>query len=161
GLVSLDEYNLANGDSTYLENDQVSWTLTPNNEQKMWYMSSAMTLSNLIHFANGVRPVINIVDSITISSGTGTIQDPFCLEDRSIIGNLNDHSLIGEYVTYAGRNYRVVETSSQGTKLILDGYYDSNNDSVIEDSDKMLYNSNGTNTCTLCTVINEESFINW
>ena len=161
GLLSLDELNLANHSSNYLKITQIYWALTPNDDQKMWYMSAESIYSNSLHFADGVRPVINIVDSITISSGTGIIQDPFCLEDRSATGNLNDHSLIGEYVTYAGRNYRVVETSSQGTKLILDGYYDSNNDSVIEDSDKMLYNSNGTSTCTLCTVINEEPFINW
>ena len=39
----------------------------------------------------------------------------------------------------------------------MDGYYDSNNDGTIEDSDYMAY---GTN-CTLCTALNEESFINW
>ena len=80
-------------------------------------------------------------------------------EDKSssVTGTLKDNSQIGEYVTYAGRNYRVVETSESGTKLILDGYYDSNNDGTIKESDYMAY---GTN-CTLCTTINEDTFINW
>ena len=51
----------------------------------------------------------------------------------------------------------MVETGTSGTKLILDGYYDSNNDGTLEDSDYMVY---GTN-CTLCTTINEDNFINW
>ena len=85
------------------------------------------------------------------------MQDPFVIEDQNMRGNLNEYSLIGEYVTYAGRNYRVVETSDQGTKLILDGYYDQNNDGIIEEVDKTAYGEN----CTLCTTINEESFINW
>ena len=55
------------------------------------------------------------------------------------------------------RNYRVVETSDSGTKLILDGYYDSNNDGTMEESDYMAYGEN----CTLCTTINEDDFINW
>ena len=78
-------------------------------------------------------------------------------EVHDVTGNLKDNGHVGEYVTYAGGNYRVVETSTSGTKLILDGYYDSNNDGTIENSDKMAY---GTN-CTLCTTINEEPFINW
>lgn len=86
------------------------------------------------------------------------ITDPFIVGDlNEVTGSLKDHSRVGEYVNYAGRNYRVVETSSSGTKLILDGYYDSNNDGTVEDSDKMAY---GTN-CTLCNTINEDSFINW
>ena len=84
------------------------------------------------------------------------ITDPFIVGDlNEITGSLKDHSRVGEYVNYAGRNYRVVETSSSGTKLILDGYYDSNNDGTIETSDKM-------ECCdTLYAFINEEAFINW
>lgn len=55
----------------------------------------------------------------------------------------------------------MAEASSIGTSLILDGYYDSNNDGIIEESDKMQYNSNDANTCTLCTMINEDPFVNW
>ncbi len=158
GLLSMDEYNLASRNSSYLVNSQHYWTLTSQVAGDV-YIVNVTGPTNFYPCSNsyGVRPVINLIDSTTISSGTGTLQDPFVIEDRNITGNLNEHSLIGEYVMYAGRNYRVVETSSQETKLILDGYYDSNNDGMIDDSDKM---EHGTN-CTLCITINEESFINW
>ena len=158
GLLSLDEYNLAGGVSNFFGNNQyfLLSTLFGKGQGYIVY-SNGRVLKYDLFFVSGVRPVINIQSNISIISGTGTLQDPFVIEDRNITGNLNEHSLIGEYVMYAGRNYRVVETSSQGTKLILDGYYDSNNDGVIEESDEMAYGEN----CTLCTAINEDSFINW
>lgn len=161
GLLSTYEYNLANRNLSYLVNSQHYWTLTPQATGYV-YIVNVTGPTNFYPCSNsyGVRPVINLIDSITISSGTGTLQDPFIIEDRSTTGKLNDHSLIGEYVTYAGRNYRVVETSSLGTKLILDGYYDSNNDGVIEESDKKAYGIIN-DECTLCKEVNEESFINW
>ncbi len=125
-------------------------------------MSNRGTVDNYsVTYANGVRPVVGISSDVTITRGNGTLTDPYIIREESdVTGSLKDNSHVGEYVTYAGRNYRVVETSSAGTKLILDGYYDSNNDGTIEESDKMAYGTTD-GTCTLCTTINEESFINW
>ena len=160
GLLSLDEYNLASGSSSYLHISQYFWTLTPYSVSYAWSVGYVGTAyNNSVSNARGVRPVINISSEITITGGNGTLTDPYMFEDKSssVTGTLKDNSQIGEYVTYAGRNYRVVETSENGTKLILDGYYDSNNNGTIDSSDKMSY---GTN-CTLCTTINEDNFINW
>ena len=159
GLLSLDEYNLASGSSNYLDISQVFWATTPYSASDAWDVdSSGSAYYNDVTSANGVRPVVGIASDVTIIGGNGTLTDPYIIGEVSdVTGSLKDHSHVGEYVTYAGRNYRVVETSSLGTKLILDGYYDSNNDGTIEDSDEMAYGSN----CTLCTMINEESFINW
>ena len=163
GLISLDEYNLSNQALGYLSNSQHFWTITPvNNDGNAWSIDSTKEDNNYASYSIsgtlGIRPVVNVKANVIISSGVGTITDPYMIEDMdNVTGSLKDNSQIGEYVTYAGRNYRVVETSSSGTKLILDGYYDSNNDGTIEDSDKMMYGEN----CTLCTTINEEPFINW
>ena len=160
GLLSLDEYNLANGSSSYLDISQDFWTLTHDGEPSAWYVWYADGTAEYgsVTYAFGVRPVTNIKSDVAIISGNGTLTDPYLIGEVSdVTGSLKDNSHVGEYVTYAGRNYRVVETSNQGTKLILDGYYDSNNGGTIEESDKMIY---GTN-CTLCTTINEDSFINW
>ena len=159
GLLSIDEYNLASVDSNYLENSQSFWTLTPNSASDAWHVHSGGTVStHRVPIAYGVRPVVSMKSDVTITGGDGTLTDPYIIgEVNDVSGSLKDNSHVGEYVTYAGKNYRVVESSSIGTKLILDGYYDSNNDGTIDSSDKMTY---GTN-CTLCTTINEESFINW
>ena len=156
GLLSLDEYNLASGGSSYLNISQYFWTTTPNSASTAWSVSYYGSVYNYdVSYTRGVRPVVGISSDTTITGGNGTLTDPYIIgEINDVSGSLKDNSHVGEYVTYAGRNYRVVETSNQGTKLILDGYYDSNNDGTI---DNMEY---GTN-CTLCTAINEESFINW
>ena len=159
GLLSLDEYNLAGESSRYLNNSQFYWTSTPYSSSNAWYLfNSSNANNNIVTNMNGVRPVVGISSDVTIAGGNGTLMDPYLIgEVNDVTGSLKDNNHVGEYVTYAGKNYRVVETSNQGTKLILDGYYDSNNDGRIEDSDKMTY---GTN-CTLCSMINEDSFINW
>ena len=161
GLLSVDEFNLASGESSYLNSSQNYWTATPYNTETV-YSVDHLGVDNLLAdgtpASKGVRPVVGISSDVTIAGGNGTLTDPYIIGDVSdVTGSLKDNSHVGEYVTYAGRNYRVVETSSSGTKLILDGYYDSNNDGTIEDSDKMMYGEN----CTLCTTINEEPFINW
>ena len=157
GLLSIDEYNLASGQFSYLNTFEDSWTSTPSSTSYVW-MASGSSSRGSLGLLLGVRPVIGISSDVTITGGNGTLTDPYIIgEINDVTGSLKDHSHVGEYVTYAGRNYRVVESSSIGTKLILDGYYDSNNDGTIDSSDKMAY---GTN-CTLCTTINEESFINW
>ena len=160
GLLSLDEYNLANGNSSYLHILQNYWILTPYDISNAWYVNyyGNATSYYVVTSTHGVRPVVGISSDTLITSGNGSLVNPYVIEEvNDVLGSLKDNSNVGEYVTYARRNYRVAETSHDGTKLILDGYYDSNNDGIIEDSDKMVY---GTN-CTLCTVINEEAFINW
>ena len=162
GLLSLDEYNLASGYDNYLITSQINWTITPVSNSNVWEVTEGGVTSsdkdNLVEYKRGVRPIINVQSDTTITGGSGTLIDPYMVEDKSnVTGSLKDHSHVGEYVIYAGRNYRVVETSNQGTKLILDGYYDANNNGIIEDSDKMVYGQN----CTLCAAINETSFINW
>ena len=162
GLLSLDEYNLASGSSSYLDISQIFWTTTPYSASNAWYVSSYgyADYSN-VTLTDGVRPVIGLSSDATITGGNGTLTDPYIIGEVSdVTGSLKDNGHVGEYVTYAGRNYRVVETSNQGTKLILDGYYDSNDDGTIEESDKMAYGTTD-GTCTLSTTINEESFINW
>ncbi len=157
GLLSLDEYNLASGSSSYLVNSQGFWTSTPYySASNAWYVSyNGNENTDSVAYAHGVRPVVGISSDTTITGGNGTLTDPYMIGEVSdVTGSLKDNGHVGEYVTYAGRNYRVVETSTSGTKLILDGYYDSNNDGTIDNI------SYGTN-CTLCTTINEESFINW
>ena len=122
---------------------------------------SGNAVTNSVTYTYGVRPVVGIFSDTTITGGNGTLTDPYMIGEVSdVTGSLKDNGHVGEYVTYAGRNYRVVETSNQGTKLILDGYYDSNDDGTIEESDKMAYGTTD-GTCTLSTTINEESFINW
>ena len=111
GLLSLDEYNLASGLSSYLHNSQNYWTFTPydSESKEIWKIDYYWGSDDYCYYnvtsAYGLRPVINVSPKITITEGNGTITDPYMFEDKSssVTGTLKDNSQIGEYVTYAGR----------------------------------------------------------
>ena len=166
GLISLEEYKLSGSGLSYLKNLQYFSTLTLVDDKYSWLVFPfySPTIGD-IYFdsSSGIRPIINVKSETLIKSGNGTLNNPYLIkEKKEMTGNLKDNSLIGEYVTYAGRNYRVVETSNNGTKLVLDGYYDENNNGVIEENvDLKKYDEKYDGSCSLCNFINQETFINW
>ena len=137
GLITIDEYNLAGGEGSYLEINQSQWTMTPMGSNSLQIINSFTSGSVSVSDASGLRAVINVNSDVTITGGNGTLgtdwsseSGPYILnEDKNmeITGKLNEKATSGEYVMFAGRKYRVVDKDSDGnTKLILDGYYGDN-----------------------------------
>src|SRR5574344_1507711 len=152
GLISLDEYNLASAKSSYLVNSLSFWTLTPHSSSSAWFVRDDGYASNYyVNFTIGLRPVINVNSTTTITSGNGTLSDNYILgetKETNITGNLKDIATSGEYVTLAGKTYRVVSIDSNGnTKLILDGYYQE----TAGTNYTMLYGSTSTFDTTTTT----------
>ena len=132
GLISIDEYILADSDSTYLRTLQYFWTMTPYNDDygylayRLEYAGSHST--NAVNYTQGVRPVINVGATSVITSGAGTTSNYYVLEENKTgdkTGTLGTKITSGEYVNLEGKTYRVVSKDSDGIKLILDGYYDT------------------------------------
>ena len=152
GLITIDEYNLAGGSSSYLNIKQVQWTMTPYNSSNAWYVRNLGSADDgVVPNTDGLRAVINVNPDVTITSGNGTLgatwssqAGPYILnEDKNveITGKLNEKAISGEYVMFAGRKYRVVDKdSNENTKLILDGYYEETEGTVYT----MVYGSNST-----------------
>ncbi len=139
GLITLDEYNLAGGSSSYLDIGQLQWIITPYDGSRAWFMDyyglPIGSTNSSVSFAYSLRAVINVNSDVTITGGNGTLgttwsseAGPYVLnEDKSIevTGKLNANATSGEYVLFAEKKYRVVDKDSNGnTKLILDGYYE-------------------------------------
>ena len=156
GLITIDEYNLAGADSSYLNIGQYQWTMTPYSSYNAWgVLDTGDADGHLVAITNGLRAVINVNSDVTITSGNGTLGEtwssqsgPYILnEDKSveITGKINEQATSGEYVMYAGRKYRVVDKDSNGnTKLILDGYYEETSGTIYT----MSYGSNNTFSTT-------------
>ena len=152
GLLTLDEYNLAGGSSSYLNIKQWQWTMTPYSSSRAWSVRSrGDASSNSVTLTGGLRAVINVNSDVTITGGNGTLgatwssqTGPYILnEDKSVevTGKLNEKATSGEYVLFVGRKYRVVDKDSNGnTKLILDSYYEETEGTVYT----MSYGSNNT-----------------
>ena len=156
GLLSLDEYNLAGGSSSYLVNGQFYWTLTPQST------STARDVNNVgdaygggdVTNVRGLRPVITISSDAIITSGDGTLSatsNGYILNqtlDNVTNKKVSEVVTSGEYVTYDGRTYRVVEKNSDGVKLILDGFYTTDT-------------AYGTDFSTMGSTLNDTNFQNW
>ena len=152
GLLTIDEYNLAGGTSSYLNIGQVQWTMTSYSSSNAWFVDDGgHAYFSDVSYTGGLRAVINVNFDVTITSGNGTLGATWTSEAGSYIlnedknveitGKLNEKTTSGEYVLFAGKKYRVVDKDSNGnTKLILDGYYEETSGTIY----KMSYGSNNT-----------------
>ena len=152
GLITIDEYNLAGGSSSYLHIRQNQWTMTPYSSSNAWFVDrNGSAYGNLVSETGVLRAVINVNSDVTITGGNGTLgatwsseAGPYILnEDKNVevIGKLNEKATSGEYVLFVGKKYRVVDKDSNGnTKLILDSYYEETEGTVYT----MSYDSNNT-----------------
>jgi prepilin-type N-terminal cleavage/methylation domain-containing protein len=155
GLLSFDEYNLSGGSSSYLVNGQYYWTLTAQSTLNAWGVDDSGTAGDGdVTYAGGLRPVITISSDAIITSGDGTLSatsNGYILNqtlDNVTNKKVSEVVTSGEYVTYDGRTYRVVEKNSDGVKLILDGFYTTDT-------------AYGTDFSTMGSTLNDTNFQNW
>ena len=128
GIISYDEYYLAGQSSSYLNMGQAFWTMTPYDASYVWRASYSGGDNYDVTISYGVRPVINVDATSTITEGDGTTSSYYVLvEDKNSdkTGTIGNSVTSGEYVSLEGKTYRVVSKDSDGVKLIYDGYYDS------------------------------------
>lgn len=131
GLITIDEYNLS-GDfqvvntSNYLVNGQHFWTMTPFKDRRICNVSynSKVGFGNIIG-PSSIRPVINVDPEAIITSGNGTINDVYILNQNvdSKTGKLSSIVSSGEYVVLNNKLFRVVSKDSNGVKLISEENY--------------------------------------
>src|SRR5574344_1257996 len=150
GLLSIDEYDLASS-SSYLKNSQSFVTMSPYSDSNIWIVSYGGNSYNAdVGYTSGTRSVININSVSLITSGDGTLSStwsstssPYILSENKtsdVTGSIADNVTSGEYVSLAGKTYRVVNKETNGVKLILDGYYQSTADT----NDQLAVGTNST-----------------
>lgn len=124
GLLSKEEYTLANEAKSYLNNSTYWWTSNGSETDNVWYINQKGVLDNnstsgVSYHSFGVRPVVALKNSVVAIGGTGTKDSPYIIESSST-GVLNKKS-VGEYVTYNSLNWRIIERNDNYVKLALDG----------------------------------------
>ena len=159
GLISYDEFLLANGINSYLNIGQVFWTMTLYNSNSVWRATSNNITSLSIKYANGVRPVINVDSTVLITTGNGTNQNFYVLKENKEVsanGTLGDKATSGEYVNLEGKIYRIISKDSIGVKLILDDFYKNESGELID----LTYGSNNTfaKDSGIGKILNEDVF---
>lgn len=129
---------------SYLDNSYFDsfYTLTGSSSDSaiIWYGHNySHIFSAYSTVLSGIRPVITLPSDLDIVEGDGGRYSPYMIENEQKSGKLNNKAVSGEYVELGDKNYRVVEVTELGTKLVLDGYL--SNDSFENMSSKMANNT--------------------
>ena len=127
-----------------------SWTsnLAPSKKAVTYYTSNGY--SQVKQNKNlGIYPTININKNSYIAKGSGTIDNPYILKGNSSslkVGNSISKAKSGEYITYSGYNWRIINKESDGTtKAIMDETISINGESYdisFSNQSKISYNVN-------------------
>ena len=126
------------------------------------YTYLTMTQSNVGYFYNvdttatstsaqnsfNTRPVINVLSSSVILSGTGSIDNPYVLlnDPNTTYTNVklkNIYHTIGQYITYNEHTYRIMEIGAGYVKLVMVPTATDITTSVFSDSSTRFNLSNG------------------
>jgi len=163
GLLTYDEYKLANAETSYLYIGYNFWTITPYNESRAWliYWDHITGAYIPITAGSGIRPVINVDGNAIVTKGKkGTTSDYFVLVEnktKNIKGTIGENVTSGEYVNLEGKIYRVVSKDIDGVKLILDSYvgelaYGNDNAFTLTSGVGLKLNSETDNTSVINTL---------
>ncbi|MBQ6497384.1 MAG: DUF5011 domain-containing protein [Bacilli bacterium] len=125
GLISIDEINKATpkGENSFLMPETVSWIANIKNAEEAYtvivFSESATEYSKKHNY--GVRPVITIDGETLIKSGDGTEEKPYILTDYKKVKKNTELNkrYPGEYITYGGVTWRIIETNSDGTTKVI------------------------------------------
>lgn len=133
GLISVYDYLEAGGKESYLNTSSYFWTSNMSKDHKVWYVFDKGGLNNIssvgdTYHSYGVRPVITLNSEIGYISGDGTKDKPYVIENYNF--NTLSDSLIGQYLTFNGYNFRVIDKNESGIKIIMNDVIKENGQNV-------------------------------
>lgn len=137
GLLNLYEYTKV---KSYIgeKNSKEYYLMTPYDSTNIWYVNSSNNAATITPKSfKGIRPALVLRTGVTFQQGgTGESNNPYIIigEQNGLAGDKINTRYPGEYVQFDGMKYRIIETSSNGTKLLgsgltpgLSGYFDNTN----------------------------------
>ncbi len=151
-LLSLNDYLNSGANEGYLNINEYFWLMDFDNTNKLYYVFDKGGINktekyNTNHY--GIRPVITIDGELLLTSGDGTIENPYLIDEYK------DYKLInvgvGEYVEYSNKIWRIISKQDTSVKVILEDYIEEddidkesifskkNNTFDIKDKDSIAY----------------------
>lgn len=140
---------------TYLFTSSISWTSSRADSKTAWAAKDRFfgVTSQYMSFSKeynlGVRPVLTIKGNTLITTGDGSEENPYSISDIKI-GKADEYlntRYSGEYITYSGYTWRIIETDEDGTTKVVSTEkvtLASNNDEIKYDTTDAIkiYNPN-------------------
>lgn len=132
-LLTIKDYTLANGKSSYLNNGKIFYILGKNEDNDNLYIEEDGSIQNTDSLSGfAIRPVITLKKNSVVTSGNGTKDDPYVIQSK-------DKNYVESYVKLGDDIWRVSSTDGDNLKMYLNGYAKVNGQEVFHNYS--LYNS--------------------
>lgn len=131
-LLSLYDYYKAGGKSSFLNNGETFYLGTLNKDNHNYYITSdgEVSINEISTRTYAVRPVITISSSSVLLSGNGTKDDPYKILD--IKPSTLEEATINTYVSFSNQVFKVIDNSTDATKVALNGVIKENDIDVVK-----------------------------
>lgn len=117
-ILTLKDYVDIGGKNSYLYNKQNSWLLGKNESNENLYVAEDGTVGSATttYEGYGVRVVMTLKKNIKITGGTGTLGDPYVINQEKVTNS------VGQYVKLGNDVYKVYEENGNQLRLSLNDY---------------------------------------
>ena len=131
-LLSLYDYYKAGGKSSFLNNGETFYLGTLNKDNHNYYITSdgEVSINEISTKTYAVRPVITIISSSVLLSGKGTKDDPYKILE--IKPSTLEDTTINTYVSFSNQVFKVIDNSTDATKVALNGVIKENDIDVVK-----------------------------
>ncbi|MGM9875453.1 MAG: hypothetical protein ACI32H_05995 [Bacilli bacterium] len=131
-LLSLYDYYKAGGKSSFLNNGETFYLGTLNKDNHNYYITSdgEVSINEISTRTYAVRPVITILSNSVLLSGKGTKDDPYKILE--INPSTLEEVTINTYVSFSNQVFKVIDNSSDATKVALNGVIKENDTDVVK-----------------------------
>lgn len=131
-LLSLYDYYKAGGKSSFLNNGETFYLGTLNKDNHNYYITSdgEVSINEISTKTYAVRPVITIISSSVLLSGKGTKDDPYRILE--IKPSTLEDTTINTYVSFSNQIFKVIDNSTDATKVALNGVIKENDIDVVK-----------------------------
>lgn len=131
-LLSLYDYYKAGGKSSFLNNGETFYLGTLNKDNHNYYITSdgEVSINEISTRTYAVRPVITIISSSILLSGKGTKDDPYRILE--IKPSTLEDTTINTYVSFSNQVFKVIDNSTDATKVALSGVIKENDIDVVK-----------------------------
>lgn len=123
-ILTIKDYTLANGKSSYLNNGKMFFLLGLNEDNENLYVEEDGSIQSTDSLAGyGIRPVITLKKNTEVVSGSGTKDDPYIVKS-------NGTNYVDSYVKLGEDIWKVSSLDGDNLKLYLNGYIKENGNEV-------------------------------
>ena len=123
-ILTVKDYTLANGMSSYLNNGKMFYLLGLNDEEENLYVEEDGSIQSTDSLTGyGIRPVITLKKNTEVVKGTGTKDDPYVVKS-------SEKNYVDSYIKLGEDTWKVSSLEGDTLRLYLNGYLKENGNEV-------------------------------